>query len=90
MSFKQVNRVQFINAKNNDLSPYYNTQKEASLFGDDYYLLLHKKFDAFKYYMQKRNDDLQAKISKRQLSSPSKNPISGLIKENQNEIAELS
>ena len=50
--------------------------------------MLHTKFDAFKYYMQKRNDDLQAKVTKRGVfNSPSKNPLAGMIKENQNEIA---
>lgn len=91
MNYKHVGRANFINSKQNDLSAYYNTKKESQLFGEDYFQLLNKKFDAFKYYMQRRNDELQAKINRKGVfSSPGKNPINGLIKENLNEIAQLS
>ena len=95
--YNQVGKAEFINTSSqfrvNDLSHYYNTRTEQSLFGEDYYELLKKKFDAYKSYSQKRNDDLRAKIFKKgpgHQSSPSKNPIVNLIKENQEEIAELS
>jgi hypothetical protein len=79
--YNQVGKAEFINTSSqfrvNDLSHYYNTRTEQSLFGEDYYELLKKKFDAYK-----KGPGHQ--------SSPSKNPIVNLIKENQEEIAELS